>query len=440
MLIRENKVEELEKWLSDNPDALLVDENGAPLLHIAATCGSLGAIDALLMAGHPWNAWDSEGKTAGERALEAKQAAAYDRLLEEGVRAELILGAMERNAGGKSQSHRTVLRPEDEFFAAKRKKSGTDAKEETSRGVRAMSVSEDAEEGKAKAEGAEEEAEAEDEASEIPNQVYLSSRLRYERVVPAAAEGTEGVASTATTATASPDGGLTMRLMDGNDDAVMSGWELPLMNRHAKLMCEGRPERKEGAAEGEGFSVLNVGFGLGLFDAAVQRYKPAKHVIIEAHPDVLAFMMESGWDKLPGVEIRAGRWQDVVPQLEAEGYQFDGIYTDTFGEYYAQLRDFFEYVPNLLKEGGHFSFFNGLGGTNPFFHDVYCKLTELELQQMGLSCRYERVDVDSALDKRDEDSIWAGVRRRYWSLPAYNLPIVRFGHEVEAEAEAAAAE
>ena len=33
--------------------------------------------------------------------------------------------------------------------------------------------------------------------------------------------------------------------------------------------------------------MLNVGFGLGLVDRAIQSNSPASHTIIEAHPDVL---------------------------------------------------------------------------------------------------------------------------------------------------------
>ena len=33
--------------------------------------------------------------------------------------------------------------------------------------------------------------------------------------------------------------------------------------------------------------MLNVGFGLGLVDTAIQSNNPRSHTIIEAHPDVL---------------------------------------------------------------------------------------------------------------------------------------------------------
>ncbi len=41
-------------------------------------------------------------------------------------------------------------------------------------------------------------------------------------------------------------------------EAVMMGWEKPLMIKHAELICA------------KGGDVLNVGFGLGLVDTAIQ--------------------------------------------------------------------------------------------------------------------------------------------------------------------------
>ena len=127
---------------------------------------------------------------------------------------------------------------------------------------------------------------------EAPNEDYLNQKLHYDD----------------------------NKLMDENNDAVMMGWEGPLMVEHAKVMC---PR--------EGMDVLNVGFGLGLIDTELQKYKPRNHFIIEAHPDVYAYMKEQGWDKKEGVTILFGRWQDVVPTLEQA---FDGIFFDTYGGKY----------------------------------------------------------------------------------------------------------
>lgn len=197
------------------------------------------------------------------------------------------------------------------------------------------------------------------------------------------------------------------KLIDEDNNAVMMGWERPLMILHADLIC---PK--------EGLNILNVGFGLGIIDEEIQKRKPKSHTIIEAHPDVYNYMIESGWDKKPGVKILFGRWQDVIDQLET----YDGIFFDTFGEYYEDQREFHEIVPNILNQDGIFSFFNGQAGTNAFFHHVYRELIALELQDMGFITEYKEVDIDPS-----KDPSWEGVKRKYWSLNKYYIPKCKFG-------------
>lgn len=63
--------------------------------------------------------------------------------------------------------------------------------------------------------------------------------------------------------------------------------------------------------------------------------KPTQHVIIEAHPDVLKHMRQSGWYEKPGVKILEGKWQDFIDSEQLMGVGgFDVIYTDTFSEDY----------------------------------------------------------------------------------------------------------
>jgi len=119
------------------------------------------------------------------------------------------------------------------------------------------------------------------------------------------------------------------------------------MERHASILC---PR--------EGLAIINIGFGLGLIDTFIQKSKPCMHYIVEAHPDVYKHMIETGWDKKPGtpqqlalthktnrtntncvgVTILFGRWQDMIPQHVEGQILFDGIYFDTFGEFYEDLR------------------------------------------------------------------------------------------------------
>jgi type IV protein arginine methyltransferase len=67
-------------------------------------------------------------------------------------------------------------------------------------------------------------------------------------------------------------------------------------------------------------------------------------------------MLADCWDKIPGVKILFGRWQDVLDQLEC----YDAIFFDTFGEYYDDLHAFNNHVPNILDGEGVYSYFNGL--------------------------------------------------------------------------------
>ncbi|CAM0876362.1 unnamed protein product [Alopecurus aequalis] len=101
------------------------------------------------------------------------------------------------------------------------------------------------------------------------------------------------------------------RVMDADSKAVMMEWERPLMEAHARAVCTGAGK------------VLNVGFGMGLVDQAIQRYEPEEHTIIEAHPEVYARMLKLGWGEKKNVRILFGRWQDVIPQL--------GSYDGKFG-------------------------------------------------------------------------------------------------------------
>jgi len=174
----------------------------------------------------------------------------------------------------------------------------------------------------------------------------------------------------------------------------------------------------------QGLKVLNVGFGLGIIDDMFQSLypPPSLHLIIEAHPDVLSHMKECGWYSKSGVKILEGKWQDFVDDpvlLDVGG--FDVIYTDTFSEDYQELHRFFGYVPDLLSgPESRFSFFNGLGATNALFYDVYCKVSELHLAELGIDIQWQQLDVseDVGVDR------W-GNSREYFTMRLYHLPVGR---------------
>ncbi|KAL1921792.1 uncharacterized protein VTP21DRAFT_10434 [Calcarisporiella thermophila] len=312
----QGNIEALKELISQDSSHL-----AHPLLHIAARNGHVNIVRYLLRHGFPWNSLDSKGNTAGEDATPE----CYEELVNEGVRAEMVLGLLAR-------------------------------KEET---------------------------ESEDEGEEkkhIVNADYLSQTLLYKDE----------------------------KLIDEEGNGVMMGWEEPLMKRHADIIC---PK--------EGLTVLNIGFGLGIIDKELQKRRPANHVIVEAHPDVYKYMLSNGWDKKPGVKILFGRWQEKIGEIAQ--FCYDGIFFDTFGEHYQDMREWHEHVPNILAPNGTYSFFNGLGGDHQLFNSVYCRIVEIELGSMGLETTYEPVEIDV-----DDPRIWDGIKRQYWQLKKYHLPICRF--------------
>lgn len=318
-----NDLEKCKALLEQDADLCFSgDELGRTPLHHAAEHGHMDIINWLLSEKHPYNLTDKKEITAGELALQNKHTAVYERLVDEGVRTELLIRAIKKAFGD--------------------------------------------EEG--------------DDANAIANEEYLKQKLHYDD----------------------------NKLMDENNDAVMMGWEGPLMVEHAKVMC---PK--------EGLNVINVGFGLGLIDTELQKYKPKNHYIIEAHPDVYAHMLELGWDKKEGVKILFGRWQDMVPTIDI---QFDGVFFDTYGEFYDDLLAFHVCVPKMLKKSGVYTWFNGLGATNQFFQDIYCNISEIDLREIGLSTEY----VEMPIATWAEQGVWDGVRQKYWVLDTYKLPICKF--------------
>ncbi|KAI9673923.1 MAG: Arginine N-methyltransferase 2 [Caeruleum heppii] len=228
------------------------------------------------------------------------------------------------------------------------------------------------------------------------------------------------------------------RLLDASHNAVMMSWETTLMRRTATLL-----------APTQGLRILNVGHGMGIIDNFFQDTLPLSHHIVEAHSDVLKKMRQDGWCEKKDVTVHEGRWQDVLPQLVAKGdVLFDVIYFDTFAEDYKDLREFFgEVVVGLLDGDGHghvegeadgegegkkggrgrWGFFHGLGADRRICYDVYTKVVEMDLFEAGFDTEWHEVDVpDLSGGKGDGDGEWSGVRRPYWTLDTYRLPICRF--------------
>ncbi|KAL3817400.1 hypothetical protein ACHAXA_011029 [Cyclostephanos tholiformis] len=341
---------------------------GLSPLMVASRAGHIEICRALLNAGAPWNALDRMGMCAGDHAVAGEWWDVVDLLVDVGTRSELILGAsirLSRSIGGGS------ARTDADFDTTT--SSGSECTTMTTTTASTTST---------------EAIPVSHEPSTKPS--YLNhSNVRY-------------------------DASCTL-LLDDDDDAVMMEWERPIMEAHASVLTHGGRR---------GMRVLNVGFGLGIVDAALQAHGPSMHVIIEAHPTVHAKMIADGWDKRDNVRICYGRWQEEMPKLIAEGAKFDGIFYDTYGEHFTDLEDFHDAMSKVLDvPNGVYSFFNGLAPDNLFFHGVACSCIKAQLSHMGLDAEFAQCEISSNAAGADET--WEGVRRRYWhGRSTYYLPVI----------------
>ncbi|CDM26357.1 hypothetical protein DTO013E5_7732 [Penicillium roqueforti] len=200
------------------------------------------------------------------------------------------------------------------------------------------------------------------------------------------------------------------RILDADQNGVMMRWESDIMRKSAIALLPT-----------PGLKVLNIGHGMGIVDGFFQERGPAVHHIVEAHEEVVAEMKRRGWDTKPGVVIHQGRWQDILPDLVAAGETFDAIYYDTFAESYSDFRDFFsEQVIGLLEQEGQWGFFNGMGADRQISYDVYQKVAEMDLFEAGFDVQWEEIAVPKL------DGEWEGVRRAYWVVDDYRLPLCKF--------------
>ena len=201
------------------------------------------------------------------------------------------------------------------------------------------------------------------------------------------------------------------KILDESRNGVMMAWETNIMRRSADLLVPS-----------ERLKILNVGHGMGIIDSIFQGKQPSAHHIIEAHPDVLAQMKKDGWYEKPNVIIHEGKWQDVVPKIMEQSILFVAIYLATFAEENRGLRDFIrDQIIGLLEDGGKWGFFNGLGADRQICYDVYGKVVEMDLFEAGFDTEWETIKVAELPNEE-----WKDVRRRYWVLKEYKLPICSF--------------
>ncbi|KAK2879377.1 Arginine N-methyltransferase 2 [Arthroderma sp. PD_2] len=343
----------------DNTESATADQESNP----EALEGGVKTVKFLLQEGAIWNDLDANDETPGCLARRLGLQGLYQLMVDAGVRAELLLNRLEGYEALEDEE-------EDE---------GETAAEET-----------------AEAEKAEDAAPVEDEETtaangtdasnvqdpSVSNENYLGSGLTFQE----------------------------SRLLDGDKNGVMMAWETGIMEKSAKELLPT-----------PGLKVLNIGHGMGIVDGIIQSLKPSAHHIIEAHPAVIEDMKSKGWHEKSGVTIHEGKWQDILPKLEAEGVMFDAIYYDTFAESYSDFRDFAsEHVIALLESEGRWSFFNGMGADRQISYDVYQKVVEMDLLEAGFDIDWTEIAVPSL------EGEWDGVRRKYWIVDSYRLPMCKY--------------
>lgn len=81
-------------------------------------------------------------------------------------------------------------------------------------------------------------------------------------------------------------------------------------------------------------------------DTFLQEYVPTSHLIIEPHPDVLAFARRNGWYDRPGVRFYEGTWKEFFRDLEQgkeEYLGWDAIYFGAFAGVPPRRSDFLSF-------------------------------------------------------------------------------------------------
>ncbi|KAL2200064.1 S-adenosyl-L-methionine-dependent methyltransferase [Corynascus similis CBS 632.67] len=363
----------------------------------------------LLLWGAIWNDVDDRNETPACVAHRLGRKHLYDLCVEAGVRAEMLFGLMEGYEELESADEEDAEDGEDIEVIDMDVDAGTETVvvgEDGDEAPELVNVEAERQNGTTKEEDETEVEEPRfqppknDTDADVTSEAYLRSKLTYS------------------------DG----KLVDEDGNGVMMAWETDIMRRSVDALL---PDREPGKR------ILNIGFGMGIIDTMFAETKPAKHHIIEAHPEVLEHISKpdskfgSAWEEsgpAPGAfKVYKGKWQELCQQLLEEGQIYDAVYFDTFGEDYSQLRMFFtEFIPGLLDGNGRFGFFNGLGADRLVCYDVYTKVVELHLADAGLDVDWDVIDVDMSHLAEAGKGEWEGVKRRYWTLDKYRLPTCTF--------------
>jgi len=192
------------------------------------------------------------------------------------------------------------------------------------------------------------------------------------------------------------------------DLEVMSDFEKPYMVELAKN------------ASMHGGNILNVGFGLGLVDSALEERRATRaiqeHHIIELNEGV--FEQAKQWrENQPHKEkifLHKGNWEEVLPRFEKEKMVFDGVVYDAYPLEIDEIcRDSIPFLHSLLRmklvreETGIITFYmDSTDGLGESFQKY--------IQSLGVgSLQTKKVKIE--LPKRDCE---------YWDAPFFLAPLL----------------
>ena len=167
---------------------------------------------------------------------------------------------------------------------------------------------------------------------------------------------------------------------------VMEKWEAPFMDELAAT------------ATVNGGRVLEVGFGLGLSAAAIQRREGVtEHIVLEANSDVfLSLKTFAAAARAPVKAVGPGLWQDTLATVEDDS--LDGILYDTYPlraeEQHTHEFEFIQQARRVLKPGGVLTYCNltSLGVLRGEFESWDALFAETQLPHL-LAAGWDRDEV-----------------------------------------------
>lgn len=124
---------------------------------------------------------------------------------------------------------------------------------------------------------------------------------------------------------------------------IMTFDQIEIMNKYASSLAKNRTNLR----------ILEVGYGLGEFAGAIEKFNLKEHVIVECHPKICE-MARQRFSDSNHVEVWQGFWQSYVPLTK-----FDSIFYDTTvldEDAMDSLISFLEWSQEYLSKRGRISF------------------------------------------------------------------------------------